>query len=225
MTRGSSEALLLLADGRLPAGGYAHSGGLESAVRMGLVSDTADLERFLAGRATTTAAVAASFAAAACHACRTDETKRLTELDVEFDARTPSPALRQVSRALGRQLLRAWAAIRPHEMQGRIPSRLHQPVAFGAAAAMLDLTPEDAARGLLHETLMSPAMAVVKVMSVDPFHAHRALATIIPLIDEVAEEAANGATANPADLPSHSAPLSDIAAEHHAAQEVRLFAS
>lgn len=222
---GGYEALLLLADGRLPAGGYAHSGGLESAIRLGLVRDVDDLQRFLIGRATTSGAVAAAFAAASCRACLDGDVDRVTALDAEFHARTPSPALRQVSQSLGRQLLRAWAAIRPHEFQRRIPARLNHPVAFGVTAGMLDLTPHDAARGILHETLMGPAMAVVKLMSVDPFHAHRALAEIMPLVDEVGTDAAAYADSDPADLPSYSAPLSDIVAEHHHAQEMRLFAS
>lgn len=218
-------AALLLSDGRLPAGGYAHSGGLEAAIRLGHVTDIASLERFLAGRATTSGAVAAAFAAAACSACLTGDLSRLIELDAELDARTPSPALRRVSRALGRQFLRAWTTVRPHELQRRIPDRLHQPVAFGAAAAMLGLEPIDAARGLLHDTIMSPAMAVVKLLSVDPFHAHRAVARMLPLLDRIAEQAAGHAEAEPAELPSSAAPLSDIFAEHHSTQEVKLFAS
>ena len=40
----SRAALLLLADGRFPAGGYAHSGGLEASIAAGRVRDVADLE-------------------------------------------------------------------------------------------------------------------------------------------------------------------------------------
>ena len=58
-------ALLLLADGRLPAGGHAHSGGLEAAVAAGRVHDLATLEAFLRGRLATAGLVAAAFAAAA----------------------------------------------------------------------------------------------------------------------------------------------------------------
>lgn len=220
-----TEALLLLADGRLPAGGYAHSGGLESAIRMGRVTDVAGLRRFLTGRATTSGAVAAAFAAAACHACAEDRSDELTALDAEFEARTLSPALRHVSQTLGRQLLRAMTAIHPHPLQQRIPRRLNHPVAFGAAAAMLGLTARDAAGGVLHETVMGPAMAVVKLMSVDPFDAHHALAQLIPLLDEIADDAVTYADGPVSELPAYGAPLSDIVAEHHAVQEVRLFAS
>ncbi|MEO3928157.1 urease accessory UreF family protein [Micromonosporaceae bacterium B7E4] len=60
--------LLVLADGRLPAGGHAHSGGLEAAVTSGRLRDLAGLTAFLHGRLAGTGRVAAAFAAAACAA-------------------------------------------------------------------------------------------------------------------------------------------------------------
>ncbi|SCD54738.1 urease accessory protein, partial [Streptomyces sp. TverLS-915] len=42
-------ALLVLADGRLPAGGHAHSGGAEEAVADGRVSGPADLYAYCLG--------------------------------------------------------------------------------------------------------------------------------------------------------------------------------
>ncbi|HMC80052.1 MAG TPA: urease accessory UreF family protein, partial [Acidimicrobiia bacterium] len=85
-------ALLLLADGRFPGGGHAHSGGLEPAVADGAVEDLASLESFLAGRLLTTGEVDAWLAAAACAGADP------LELDAEADARCPSAALRQASR-------------------------------------------------------------------------------------------------------------------------------
>ncbi|MCZ7374755.1 urease accessory protein UreF [Micromonospora sp. WMMC250] len=57
--------LLLVADGRFPAGAHAHSGGLEAAVAAGRVTDLPTLEEFLAGRLATAGLVGAAFAAAA----------------------------------------------------------------------------------------------------------------------------------------------------------------
>lgn len=59
-------ALLLLTDSRLPAGGHAHSGGAEEAVRTGAITGPDDLARFLRGRLATAGLVAAALAAAAC---------------------------------------------------------------------------------------------------------------------------------------------------------------
>lgn len=234
--RHGTAGLLLLADGRLPAGGYAHSGGLESAIRTGRVRGIADLERFLTGRVVTTGAMNAAFAASACMTVRSagaevgarDEHQvlsRLSVLDTELDARTPSPALRQVSHTLGRQLLRALQAVSPHPLQQQLAQRINYPVAFGAGAAMLDLAPVDAARGVLHETVSGPSSAVVKLMSADPFDAYRVIAGMRGLLDEVAEDAAERSGAEPKDLPSFGAPLSDYLAEVHETQQVRLFAS
>ena len=61
-----SVAALLLSDSRFPAGGHAHSGGVEPAVTAGTVSDLASLEAFLRGRLRTAGMVAAGLAAAAC---------------------------------------------------------------------------------------------------------------------------------------------------------------
>ena len=57
--------LLLLGDSRLPAGGHAHSGGLENAVARGEVHDLDTLTDFLLGRLYSTGAVQAAFAACA----------------------------------------------------------------------------------------------------------------------------------------------------------------
>jgi urease accessory protein len=57
---------LLLSDSRFPAGGHAHSGGVEPAVTAGTVTDLATLEAFLRGRLRSAGLVAAALAAAAC---------------------------------------------------------------------------------------------------------------------------------------------------------------
>lgn len=139
-------ALQLLADGRFPAGGYAHSGGLEPAVLAGHVSNVAELETFLVGRAETAGFVAAVFAAAACSYAGRDDFSALSALEPELDARLPSSELRRVSRQLGRQLLRAMRTIHPHPACTTLRSVLgpapHQPVVMGVAAAALARTME-----------------------------------------------------------------------------------
>ncbi|MFD8826698.1 urease accessory protein UreF, partial [Streptomyces sp. NPDC059605] len=63
----SRAALLVLADGRFPAGGHAHSGGAEAAVEQGRVRDAGDLAAFCRGRLHTAGLTAAALAAAAAH--------------------------------------------------------------------------------------------------------------------------------------------------------------
>ena len=221
----SRAALLLLADGRFPAGGYAHSGGLEAGIDAGRVRDLSGLRGFLVGRAGTAGLVAAAFAAAGCHAFAAGADGRLDALDAEFDARTPSPALRDVSRALGRQLLRAVARVRPDPRLNRFDRTPHQPVLLGAATALFGAGPRDAAVAALHESVTGPATAAVRLLSLDPFDVHALLGDLIERLDDLAATAAGYAGADPADLPAAAAPLLDIGAEHHHRAEVRLFAS
>jgi urease accessory protein len=209
--------LLVLADGRLPAGGHAHSGGLEAAVASGRVRDVADVAGFLRGRLATAGSVSASFSAVACA-----RTRDWSSLDAGLDARTPSPALRRASRAQGRALMRAGRAMWAVPAIGREP---HHPVALGTLAAAAGLGPLEAAVAAAHGTVTGPASAAVRLLGLDPYAVHALLAGLAPEIDRIAADAA-GRISDPVDaLPAAGAPLLDIGAELHATWEVRLFAS
>jgi len=213
----SLATLLVLADGRLPAGGHAHSGGLEAAVAAGRVREVVDVGGFLRGRLHTTGLVSAAFAASACA-----RTERAFDLDLGLDARTPSPALRRASRAQGRALLRAGRAMWSVPAIGREP---HHPVALGALAAAAGLGPLEAAVAAAHGAVTGPASAAVRLLGLDPYAVHALLAGLAPEIDRIAADAA-ARTDDPVDaLPAAGAPLLDIGAELHATWEVRLFAS
>jgi urease accessory protein len=235
----SLATLLVLADGRLPAGGHAHSGGLEAAVASSRVADLASLEGFLRGRLATSGVVAAAFAAAACAALADGsiappgdgrgrlagapiDTAIVEDLDAALDARTPSPALRRASRAQGRALMRAARAMWPVADVGREP---HHPIALGATAAAAALGPRDAALVAAYGALTGPATAAVRLLGLDPYGVHALLAALAPECDRIAGEAAAHTDVHPDDLPAASAPLLDLGAEHHATWEVRLFAS
>jgi urease accessory protein len=213
----SLATLLVLADGRLPAGGHAHSGGLETAVSAGRVRDIGGLEGFLRGRLATAGVVAAAFAAAAC-----GRTGGWVDLDLGLDVRTPSPALRRASRAQGRALMRAGRAMWPVPDIGREP---HHPVALGVLAAAAGLGPTEAAVAAAHGTVTGPASAAVRLLGLDPYAVHRLLAVLAPECDRIAADSAARAD-DPVDLlPAAGAPLLDVGAELHASWEVRLFAS
>lgn len=119
-----SVAALLLGDSRFPAGGHAHSGGVEPAVTAGTVTGLQTLEWFLRGRLRTAGLVAAGLAAAACAGVQRNVAQGKSaavvrddgfwaELDAEADARTPAPAQREASRRQGRALLRAARVVWP----------------------------------------------------------------------------------------------------------------
>ncbi|MFY1693471.1 urease accessory protein UreF [Plantactinospora sp. WMMB782] len=213
--------LLVLADGRLPAGGHAHSGGLEAAVTSGRLRDLTGLAAFLRGRLAGTGRVAAAFAAAACAAPAPPDA-RIGALEEGMDARTPSPALRRASRAQGRALLRAGRAIWP--VQPAIRDS-HHPVALGVVAAAAGLSPAEAAVAAAYGTVSGPASAAVRLLGLDPYAVHSLLADLADACDRTAALAAAGAD-DPVDLlPADSTPLLEIGAEVHASWEVRLFAS
>jgi urease accessory protein len=231
----TASALLLLADARLPAGGHAHSGGLEAAVAAGRVVDTASLAGFLRGRLATAGLVSAAFADA------------LPSLDEAMDARTPSPAQRRASRAQGRALLRAGRAMWPVAPGDRLPAGPppgaaersprssgpgwqpaspegpHHAVALGVVAAAAGLSPADAALVAAYGAVTGPASAAVRLLGLDPYAVQAVLAGLAGECDAVAERAAVCAARG--ELPAASAPLLDIGAEVHATWEVRLFAS
>lgn len=220
-------ALLILADGRFPAGGHAHSGGAEEAVTAGRVRDVAGLEEFCRGRLHTSGLVAAGLAAAA--AAGYDALL----LEEAADARTAGPTLRHTSRRLGRQLLRAARAAWPHAELDALavarPRGAHQPVVLGLAARCAGLMPLDAAYAAAYESIGGPVSATVRLLRLDPFDATAVLAHLAADIDHVAATAAEAAQRvhadGPAALPAASAPLLDITAEQHAVRPARLFAS
>ncbi|MFJ9431397.1 urease accessory protein UreF [Streptomyces sp. NPDC101490] len=220
MTR---SALLVLADGRFPAGGHAHSGGAEAAVRAGRIRDAAGLESFCRGRLRTTGLTSAALAAGAAHGLDP------AGLDAAADARTPSPALRAAARRLGRQMMRAaraaWPGPELDALAALFPRGAHQPVVLGTAARAAGLGPGDAAHCVVYETVGGPATAVVRLLGLDPYQATAVLARLAPEMDEVAAEAVAAARQGVDALPAASAPLLDLTAEQHAAWPVRLFAS
>lgn len=226
-------ALLMLADGRLPTGGHAHSGGLEEAVGRGAVTDRPTLEAWLRGRLHTAGRVDAAFAAAAG---REAQERGLTggcrwaELHAELVARVPSAAMRRAGLAQGRGLLRAaataWPAPWIPEISAAVPGGTLWPVALGAVAAAAGLSPADAALIAASAAVQGPAWAATRLLSLDPFEVAGTLAGLGGAVDAVAlEHGGAGPGSDWRDLPGPAAPLTDIGAEQHATWEVRLFAS
>jgi urease accessory protein len=211
-------SLLLLTDSRFPAGGYAHSGGLEPAVEAGL--EVEEVPAFLAGRLR---GVAAPEAALAVAAGRARDLDALLALDDEAQARCPSPPLRLASSRLGAQLLRSAATVWPDPLVAayREASRATpRPVAFGTVAAAAGLDALETARAYLYEDAMTVTVAAVRLLPVDAATTARWLLDAEPLLDELAGEAVD------ADEPPGSfAPALELASLAHAAREGRLFAS
>jgi urease accessory protein len=218
--------LLLLADSRLPAGAHAHSGGLEAAVAAGRVRDAETLRVFLLGRLGSAGLTAAAFAAAAASQPTAD---RLALLDAEYEARTPSPVQRDVSRTLGSQLLQVaragWPGPAVDAAAAVHPQGPHQPVAFGASAAAAGVDEYETAAAAALASVTGPAGAAARLLILAPEAVTAALAGLSAQVHLVATAAARVALGPAEDLPSVCALALDISAEQHATWEVRLFAS
>ncbi|MFG1921353.1 urease accessory protein UreF [Cryptosporangium sp. NPDC048952] len=217
------QALLLLADSRLPAGAHAHSGGIAPAVDAGLVDhDLARVMAFLHGRLHTAGLLSAAVAARACHLA---EHSGWDDLDGEVDARTPAPEVRRVSRAQGRALLRVAKNAFPHPGYATLGTRPHHPIALGVAAHAAGGTPEEAAALAVAHAVSGPASAAVRLLGLDPLALTAAHAALTTTADAVVADATRYADQPSDALPAPSAPLLDLLAQAHARSEVRLFAS
>jgi urease accessory protein len=222
---------LLLADSRLPAGGHAHSGGVEAAVERGLLRDEADLGLFLAGRLSGSGPVIAAVAAAGC-LLTADTGSEWGRWDAAVSARTPSAAVRESSRAQGAALLRTARRVWPSaalEVLCEI-GRPHHPLVLGAVVAAVGDGPDTAALLALHHLLGGACAAAVRLLGLDPI----AVAAVQARASGSAEQVALAATCLAREavvgrdtrlLPSTGTPLPEVLAELHARTGVTLFAS
>ena len=242
---------MLLADGRLPAGGHAHSAGVEAAIGDGRVVDEGTLEAFVRGRLLTTGLVEAATTAATvlrlvgagaeCPGAATataaafgDGTRAstgavLVAVDAELQARILAPPLQRASRRLGRQLVRVGSRCWPHPLftvlAEVLPAGAHQPVAMGVTALAAGLGPRAAAELAVHHAISTPAQAAVKLLGLDPYAVAAMTARIGPEALEIVSRALAAAFGPLAELPARSGPLLELAALDHDRREQRMFAT
>src|SRR6185503_15373510 len=111
MTTDALLALLQLADGLFPAGGFAHSFGLETYAQAGVVKDAAGLRSFvrahLVGSAGPSDAVAV---AAVARLAASDDIAGVLDVDARLDAMRIVPEFSTASRQMGRQAIRVTSA-------------------------------------------------------------------------------------------------------------------
>lgn len=214
-------SVLLLADGRFPAGGHAYSAGVESAVDVGDVRDLASLERYLDGRLSL-GVVEAAFAAAAVGSTG----GRIDLLDDEFDARVMSPRLRAVSRQLGRQCARASVAVWPDAELARLAWSAdgpHQPVVLGVAVGVCGGSDADAAAVSMHHLAAAACTAGVRLLGLDPLAVAGVQARALDRHAPSANEVAGWSTSSPDELPALGGTLTELLGERHGEWDARLF--
>jgi urease accessory protein len=214
---------LLLADSRFPAGGYAHSLGLEQAVAEGL--GPGGVAPFIAARLRLVARSDAALTVAALRAAHDGDA--LAALDGEHAARCPSSVLRTVARRLGAQLLRSAAVAWPDPAIDRYRSAsatTPRPVALGVVGAVAGLDAIEVATVALYDDAATVASSALKLLGLDPAQTARWLAQLAPAIATAAGEVAGGERPLAAQPPPAAAGL-ELAAARHADRAERLFVS
>ncbi len=212
--------LMLLADARLPTSGHTQSGGLEPALLGGLDPD--DLEAYCATRLETVTLTEAA-TAVVCRS-RAVDGRPTEDVELAWAARTPSPALREASRTLGRAYrrlaLRLWsgAPALGELVAAPAPPR---PRVLGLVAAATGLSATGVARLVAYDDLQSVLAASLKLLPGDPVDATARLLDLAPAVDAVVDRVAT--LSDPDEIPAWSAPLLEAWAESHATAERRLF--
>ena len=221
--------LLQFSDGLFPAGGFAHSFGLETYVQDGRVRDRRDLEKFIAAHLDGSAGPAdAAAAAIAVKIARRDEPREWLALDARLNAMKTVPEFRAASRQMGRQALRVAAALGDDPFLARLARAVdeertaaHHATVFGAAVGRGGADPERAAAAYLYATAALLVGAGLRLIALGQLDGQRVLAA---MRDRIGRLAVAAVTATPDDLWSFN-PALEIAGIRHSTLEMRLFRS
>jgi urease accessory protein len=221
--------LLQFSDGLFPAGGFAHSFGLETYVQDGRVRDRDDLEMFIAAHLDGSAGPAdAAAAAIAVGVARRDDSHEWFALDARLDAMKTVPEFRAASRQMGRQALRVAAGLGDDPFLARLAraadddrAAAHHATVFGAAVGRGGVEPERAAAAYLYSTAALLVGAGLRLIALGQLDGQRVLAAMRGRIERLAAAAA---MATVDDLWSFN-PALELAGIRHAALDMRLFRS
>ena len=242
--------MMVLADGRFPSGGHAHSNGYEAALRSGSPSSRPGLDRYIQARLATSGVADGVLVAAVVERLRRsgsepDRVIDWEDVDAEVDARLLGPALRARSRSLGRQWLRAGRRLWPNPHLDRLADGRfgvaptngtpgggvaagdgpHEVVAFGVVAWSAGLDPLRAVMVHLHHLVSGMTTAAIRLKGLDPYELQAVQLAMVPVIEELAVRAESMADQPLAELPAPTGPRFEILSEAHAGWDDRLFQS
>jgi urease accessory protein len=203
--------VLQLADSAFPAGGFAHSMGLEAAIGLGLVQGPGGVARF-AEHALWQAGTGGLSLVRAAHA----EPAREGELDALAHSFLTSHVANRASRTQGRALAQACA-----QSFGTAMRRAHLAPVFGALAAELGLTLDEASALWLHGALRTVLSAAVRLGALGPHEAQGVQRALAPACERVLAACAG---LGPEDV-AVSAPIAEVAGALHDTLYSRLFQS
>jgi len=222
-------AALQFADGLFPAGGFAHSFGLETYAQDGLVRDRAGLEAFVVGHLEGSAGPADAVAVAvAVRLAAAGDVAEWIALDERLEAMKAVPEFRAASRQMGRQTARVTAALGADGFVAAIARAIddgltpgHHAAVFGAAAGRCGVNAETAAAAYLHSTAALLVGAGLRLAPVGQLEGQKVLAAVRP---RVARLAADAAVTSVEAMWSFT-PALELAGLRHARLDMRLFRS
>jgi urease accessory protein len=222
-------AVLQFADGLFPAGGFAHSFGLETYVQDGAVTNRAGLEAFVSAHLEGSAGPADAVATAtAVRIANARDLPGWVSLDARLEAMKVVPEGRAASRQMGRQTLRVAAATSDDAFVAELARAVddglaagHHATVLGAALGRAGAGPHDAAAALLYSTAALLVGAGLRLIALGQLEGQRVLTAMRP---RIARLAAAAAAAAPDDMWSFNPGL-ELAGIRHAALEARLFRS
>ena len=222
--------LLQFSDGLFPAGGYAHSFGLETLVQSGRVQNANDVAAFLCAYLESSAAPTDAVAALCARKyALAGDLDACIRLDQYLDALKSPAELREASRQMGRQTLRILKELSSQckfisefaaaGESGATPC--HHPVVLGLAAAANSWEPRDTASAFLYSTTAMVVGASLRLLPLGQLAGQRILADggtlIAALSDSLLDQSED-------DMWSF-APELEIAAMRHESLDGRLFRS
>jgi len=215
------------ADSAYPAGGFAHSFGLETAVAEGQVSDAATLARALRALLTQQLALTDAVAAAAC-ARPALAPAAFAAIDRRLSATRAAREAREASLRMGRRLLETAALAEAVPaivtLAGRVATRAtpgNLACVLGAICGCLGLAPAEAAALTLWVALNGLLAAAIRLLPLTHDDVQRLLVALRPLIAALAETAVT----RDAETLAGAAPQWEIWSMRHETANVRLFAS
>ncbi len=203
-------ALLQLADASFPAGGFAHSGGLEAAVQLGEVRSLAALRAFLEAAVRQVGRGALPFVSAA-HA----RPREWSAIDARCELFLRNHVQSRASHDQGHALLaaasRAFDAAEALHAEARAlrragPFATHLAPCYGVLFATLGLSRAATQAGFLHGALRGLLSAAVRLGAIGPLEAQRQHGELVPLLGEVARACAELEL----DDVAQTAPLHDV---------------
>jgi urease accessory protein len=221
--------LLQFSDGLFPAGGYAHSFGLETLVQSGRVQDAAGVATFLRAHLEYSAAPTdAVLVLAAQKAAQAQDLAGCLRLDQLTEALKIAAEAREASRQMGRQTLRILNDLARAPFVSRYTAQVeqgaasaHHPVVFGIAAAAMDWRPEETAGAFLYSTSALIVGASLRLLPLGQLAGQQILWGLTPLIASLSQSVQS---ATEDDIWSF-APEIEIAAMQHESLDARLFRS